>query len=218
MTRIILPTFLALWALLPTSSAAAQDEAPVAAPYVDLGWRVMGLADHVSHGPDFQAGVRLWDHLKIGLAGFARPGPINPRTFRHELPAGETYRGQSSLDLRSDGAVVGLVVAPTFRIRRLNIEIPVLVGFGAFGFYLTGDDRETPDGERVSTWENALLDGADSSGGITLDVGLRLSVDTRLPYVRPFVGLHYTRVFGYDATLASSYDGFSGVVGVAFGR
>jgi len=218
MTRIILPTLMALLAL-PSFAAAQQAEPPpVAAPFVDIGWRVMGLADHVSHGPDFQVGVRLWDHLKIGIAGFARPGSINPKTFRYSLPAGETYRGQSELELRSDGAVVGLLVAPTFRVRRLNIELPVLVGFGAFGFYLTGDDRDTPDGERVSVWENQLLDGRDSSGGLTLDVGIRLSVDTRLPYLRPFVGFHYTRVFGYDAALASSYDGFSGVVGVSFGR
>jgi len=218
MTRITLPIALALVAALPLHAGAQTEEAPVAAPFLDIGWRVLGLADHVSHGPDFQVGVRLWDHLKIGVAGFARPGPINPRSFRHDLPAGETYRGQSSLDLRSDGSVVGLLVAPTFRVRRLNVEIPVLVGFGAFGFYLTGDDRETPDGDRVSTWENRLMDEADSGAGIALDVGIRLSIDTRLPYVRPFVGLHYTRLFGYDALLASSYDGFSGVVGVAFGR
>ncbi len=217
MTRNTFTILLALIAL-PSLASAQSEEAPVAAPFVDIGWRVMGLADHVSHGPDFQLGVRLWDHLKIGVAGFARPGPINPKTFRHELSDGETYRGQDALDLRSDGAVVGLLVAPTFRIRRLNVELPVLVGFGAFGFYLTGRNRETPDGDRVSVWEDRLLDGKDSSGGLTLDVGLRVAVDTRLPYLRPFVGLHYTQVFGYDATLASSYRGFSGVVGVAFGR
>jgi len=203
-----------VFALLLLPRLASADTG--ATPFVDLGWRVMGLADHPSHGPDFQAGVRLWDHLKIGLGGFARPGPINPRTFQVE-PA-DPYRGQTTLDLRSDGAVVGLLLAPAFRVGRLEIELPVILGYGAFGFYLVGEDRETPDGERVSVWEDRLLGGADSGGGFALDFGVRLGLHTRARFVRPFLGLHYTTILGYDATLADRYDGFSGVLGVHFGQ
>ena len=197
---------------------AAEDPAPrrVASAFVSLGWRVMGLADHVSHGPDFQAGVLLFGHLKVGIAGMARPGPINPATFQAAVdPA---YRGQSTLQLRSDGAIIGLLLAPTIRVGRVRLELPVTVGFGAFGFYLNGGKRNTPDGEGVSTWENRLLDNADSSGGIAIDMGFRVAVRTRVQAVHPFVGIHYTAVIGYEATLATSYQGFSGVLGVQFGE
>jgi len=46
-------------------------EQPVA-PYVGVGWRVLGLANHVSHGPDYMVGVVLYEHLRVGIAGFAK--------------------------------------------------------------------------------------------------------------------------------------------------
>ncbi|HJL06751.1 MAG TPA: hypothetical protein RMH85_11385 [Polyangiaceae bacterium LLY-WYZ-15_(1-7)] len=205
----------------PADAAASAAEAPFAAPFVGLDWRVMRLAGHTSHGPGFQVGALLFrGHLKVRVAGFARPGPINPATFEHTLPDGETYRGQGTLALRSDGSVVGLLLAPRFEIpgaRWMAVELPLLVGWGAFGFYLHDEDRETPDGRRVSEWENELLDGADSGAGLALDVGLRVSFRTPLPWLRPYVGVHHLWVVGYDATLRGSYDGFSGVAGIELG-
>ena len=46
-----------------------------AGAFATLEWRGYAMAEHLSHGPAFAAGVSLWeDHLRIGLAGTARPG------------------------------------------------------------------------------------------------------------------------------------------------
>lgn len=84
--------------------------------FVASGWRVLSLAGHISHGPDFQAGALLDGWLKLGVAGFSRPGPINPATFRRRSSTGESYRGSDVLDLRSDGAFLGLMAAPIVRL------------------------------------------------------------------------------------------------------
>lgn len=199
----------------PSSNESRRRQ--VAAPYVGVDWRVLGIADRVSNGPGFQVGVLLFEHLRIGFAGFARPGPINPATYELNLPAGQTYKGQSSLDLRSDGSLFGLQLAPVLSLgkaRRFEIELPVILGFGAFGFYLTGDDRRTPDGRRVSAWENELMDGRDASSGFAVDVGIRFSVDVYRRWLRVYAGAHYSSVIGYDAFLQDSYEGFSGAVGL----
>jgi hypothetical protein len=213
-------SLLVLLTVALSAPTARADERPFATPFVGIDWRVNGLADHVSHGPGFQLGALLFrGHLKVGIAGFSRPGPLNPATFRVELED-TTYRGQSTLDLRSDGGVVGLFVAPRFTMPGLpwlDVELPILVGQGAFGFYLHGEDRETPDGRRVSAWENELLDGKDSSFGIAVDVGLRLSFRTPTSWLRPYVGVHYTNVIGYDAFVRGDYSGFGGVAGVEVG-
>lgn len=219
----------------PPSPTETPTETPPESPiarrfggFVGVEWRVMGIGGHLSHGPGFQAGAILFDHLMIGVAGIARPGPINPQTFAYTLPEGETYKGKSTLHLRSDGSVLGLLVAPFHDFRRapLSVELPVMVGLGGFGFYLHGEDREVPDDRRVSAWENELFDERDSDPiNLVLDVGLRLSVTPRgsspsslARHVRPYFGVHYLWVPGFDTALRTSYSGFSGVVGVKFGK
>ncbi|MEM9458453.1 MAG: hypothetical protein AAGF11_30025 [Myxococcota bacterium] len=190
--------------------------------FVGADWRVLGLSGHLSHGPGFQIGLSLWRHVSFGLAGFARPGPINPVTFRVPVPDGGTYRGKSTVSLRSDGGVVGAFVAPYFDLRRapLSIEIPVLVAYGGFGFYLHGEDRKVPDDRRVSEWENELLDGRDSDPvNLVIDAGIRLAwTPPAQRHIRPYLGVHYTWVPGFDTAVRGNYDGFSGVLGVKFGR
>jgi len=222
--KTFLHASLCLLLSLPLSAAAQPADAsrPVGV-FVGMDWRAMGLADHFSHGPGFQAGVTLLNgHLKLGLAGFARPGPINPASFTVEAAGGRTFNGSSTLKLRSDGGLLGLMAAPVVNVPGvdwLSLELPVLLGQGGFGFYLHGDDRRTPDGRRVSEWENELLDGRDSSFGLGLDVGLRLSfTPSAATYARPYVGVHYTTVLGYDTYVRSSYGGFSAVAGVQLGR
>lgn len=188
----------------------------IAAPYLRLGWRVMGLADHVSHGPEIAAGVLLWNHLELGIGGVARPGPINPATFVADLGS-TTYRGQNQLTLKSDGALVGLLIGFRFQlpgVHWLDVEVPVIVGFGAFGFYLQGEDRDTPDGRRVSEWENELFEGQDSSAGLGVDVGLRVAIHTPLPWLKVSAGAHYTHIVGYESFLRSNYSGFSASLGL----
>ena len=200
--------------MLLLTLASAQAEPTVV---VDVEWRAMALAGHFSHGPAVGAGVGLFDdHLRIGLSGYARPGPINPVTF--ELDVDEPYRGQDVLALRSDGAVFGVYVAPGLDVSdRIRLDLPAMVGFGGFGFYLVGDDRQTPDGALPSVWEDRLMDGRDSSFGLGADVGLRLTV-AAAQHLRPYVAVRFSTIFGYDASLKPDYGGVSLGAGVSVGR
>jgi|GEM_PF-2322041 len=197
-----------------TETAQANDDRTIA-PFVGLAWRALRVGGHTSHGPAFEAGVR-WRGVKLGLAGFSRPGPINPRTFTVEAADGMTYRGSSTLDLRSDGSFLGVLVAPVFAINdRLALEVPITVGQAAFGFYLTGDDRDTPDGRRVSDWENELLDGRDAAIALAAEGGLRATYDlTGTDWLRATAAVHYLQTFGYDAFVRDDYSGLSTSLGL----
>lgn len=204
------------------SSPTPAHTTPRVGAYVGVDWRAMGLAGHASHGPGVQAGVLLFHgRLKIGIAAFGRPGPMNPETFRLRLEEGTTYRGQEALDLRSDGSFVGLAVTPVFDLSRwapVVIEVPVAFGQSAFGFYLVGDDRETPDGRLPSAWENELMDERDASFALGLDVGIDVAfVLPRTHWLRPYFGVHRHQTFGFDAFLADDYSGFYGLAGVQLG-
>lgn len=215
--RVLLLSLLFALVSQVTHAEAQDRDLQAVAPYVGVGWRVLALGDHVSNGPDYQVGVVLYEHLRIGIAGFARPGPINGQTFALELPDGQTYKGQSTLSLRSDGSVLGLQLAPLVPLppkTRLEIQVPLILGFGGFGFYLTGDDRKTPDGRRVSEWETELMDDRDASLGFALDVGLRIGIRVYKQWLRVYVGAHYTWIPAYDAFITSDYSGFSGVAGL----
>ncbi len=192
-------------------AAAAE---PAVGAYVDLEWRGMAFADHLSHGPGIAVGASLFDdHLRVGLAGFARPGPINPATFDADVD----YNGASSVAFRSDGGVTGVVVAPGADVGRWHLDVPLMVGYGGYGFYLHGEDRETPDGRKPSAWENELLDAKDSSFGVGLDGGLRASFAVG-EHVRPYVAARWSTILGFDATLSSTYAGPSLALGLSVGQ
>ncbi|MFT5583262.1 MAG: hypothetical protein ACI9VR_000840 [Cognaticolwellia sp.] len=177
------------------------------------------MAEHLSHGPSLSGGVSLFqDQLRVGIAATTRPGPINPATFPLELD--ETYKEQDTLQLRSDGGAAGLYIAPgcTLANGRLHLSAPVLFGGGGYGFYLVGEDRKTPDGEKPSVWEDKLLNGADSAFGWALDAGLQLAL---IPaglgmngQVRPTIGVHYHTILGYEAAYTDRYQGPSVSLGV----
>jgi hypothetical protein len=187
--------------------------------FAGVDWRAMYAADHLSHGPGVQAGIILFDgHLKLGITGFARPGPINPATF--EATLAQPYKGQSTVSLRSDGAMFGVFVAPVFAIpgTPLSLELPVALHQGGYGFYLTGQDRTTPDGRRVSAWENELFEGRDSSIGLGIEAGLRVALRlTDAPWLQPYLGVSYSTVLGFDTVVKSSYDGVAVALGVQVG-
>lgn len=210
MTRLLALTL----AVLPFTSRADLGV------FAGVDWRTMYVADHFAHGPGAQAGVIFFGgHLKVGLSGFARPGPINPATF--EVTPLREYKGQSTLKLRSDGALFGLLVAPVFQLpgTPLSVELPVVFGQGAFGFYLHDEDRVTPDGRRVSEWENELLDGRDSFVGLGLEGGVRLALRfEQAAWVQPWVGVSVSTVFGYDTFVKPHYTGVSLTLGVQVGR
>lgn len=223
-TELLLTAALAL----APSVALAEDEATRAfrdAPvggFVDLEWRAMGLAEHFSHGPAFAAGLTLLGgRIRLGVGGMSRPGPLNPATFDVTLPEGKTYRGKRTLDLKSDGAMAGVHVGFSFRmpfLEALAIQVPITVGYGGFGFYLHGDDRDTPDGRRVSAWENELFEGKDSFLGVVVDTGLRVGWQLPgAPWLRPYAGLSFTIVPGFETVVRDGYLGLGGVLGVEIG-
>ena len=204
------------------AEAATKEETSRVGAFVSLEWRSFLLGGHLSHGPAFSAGASLLGgHLKIGLAGFGRPGPWNPAEFSVKLSEGVTYKGKDTLTLRSDGGMLGVQVAGAFRLSRLpvTIELPVLLGFGGFGFYLQGEDRITPDGDRVSVWEDRLFNDTDSFIGPMLEGGVRAAfASDAARVVQPYVAVQYTLMPGFQTTVQDGYSGFSFALGAAFGR
>lgn len=217
-----------IMSLVPAFTTQAEevspetDDVPVGG-FVALEWRVLGLAEHLAHGPAFAAGLTFLDGwLRLGVGGMARPGPINPATFDATLPGGVTYKGKREVQLKSDGAMAGVhlgVSIPMPFLEGLAIQVPLTLGYGGFGFYLHGDDRETPDGRRVSAWENELFDGKDSFLGLVIDTGLRVGYQpSDVPWLRPYAGLSFTVVPGYETFVRDDYLGVGGVVGVELGH
>jgi hypothetical protein len=139
-------------------------------------------------------------------------------TDRDRLANGQTYKGQDTLALRSDGNFLGLLVAPILDLprSRIQLEAPVAIGQGVYGFYLSGDDRVTPDGRRVSKWEDELQSGKDSGFAFGIDAGLRVGYKVA-PWLRVVVGAHYTKLFGYEAFVTEDYSGPSASLGVELG-
>lgn len=206
----------------PSGAEGVSDQTPAVSMFIDLEWRVYGIAQHVSHGPAFAAGVSLLrDHLRIGFGGLARPGPFNPATFEVELEEGTQYRGQSTVSLRNDGMMGGVHLSystPLPFLRSFALQVPLTLGYGGFGYYLTGDDRDTPDGRRVSEWEDELFDNKDAYIGFVLDAALRLRYQPRaLPRLMPYAGVGFTVVPGFETVVRDDYFGFSGLLGVEVG-
>lgn len=208
-----------IYTLEARDTTPLQRKASSTGAFVSMDWRGLRLADHYSHGPGFAAGVSWFGgKLKLGIAGFNRPGPLNPKRFNVDLSEGQTYKGKDQLELKSDGSIIGLMIATTLPLtEHLAVDIPLTIGQGAFGFYLPGEDRETPDGRRVSEWEDELFDGRDASFGLGVDVGTRLMwTPPSQPWLRPFVGVHYSTVLGYDSFVTDNYSGPSISLGAEF--
>ena len=205
-----------------TTEPEPSNEKPAVSLFINLEWRVYGLGQHVSHGPALAAGVSLLDdHLRIGLGGLARPGPFNPTTFDVTLEDGTEYRGQSTLSLRNDGMMAGLHLSYSTALpfaQALAFQVPVTFGYGGFGYYLTGDDRDTPDGRRVSEWEDELFDGRDAYIGFVLDGAVRIRYQPRaLPWLMPYAGVGFTMVPGFSTVVRDDYWGVSGILGLEIG-
>lgn len=168
-----------------------------------IGWfltpeySTMFLKDHVGNAVGFSMGLKLFkDHLKVGYYNYGRSGPVNSFTVNAPLQPGKTYKGKSSIDLRADHGAFGLMIAPSFTLKKSNVEIdfPINVGSLGAGFYLSGEDRKTPDGRRVSEWENELFDGKDAAFAGMLEFGVRAFVPTKINGLQWGLGVHYTTV------------------------
>ena len=169
-----------------------------------IGWFItpeigaMFLEDHVGNSVGASFGMKLWkNRLKIGINAYGRSGPINPQTFTVEAYNGQIYKGSSTLTLRADYGTIGLVIAPTFKVKNIEIDVPISYGVGGGGFYLVGDDRNTPDGARVSEWENKLMNGEDAASGSWLEFGVRGFFPTKIKGIQVGAGVHYSMVQGW---------------------
>lgn len=181
-------------------SLSAQEARPAR-----IGWFVspeaglMFLEGHAGRTVGVSLGLKvLRNHLKVGIFNYARSGPINPATFRVSAYGDIPYQGSSQLTLRADHGAFGLMLAPSFRLGRGEIDLPIQVGMLGAGFYLFGEARNTPDGRRVSAWENELMNAQDADFGNLLEVGLRGMIPLASG-VQLGAGLHYTRTQGWAA-------------------
>ncbi len=166
----------------------------------------MLLKEHTGIAPGVEVGVKvLRQRLQIGIIAYNRSGPINPHTETLTLEDGQTYKGQSQLKLRADHGAFGIVVAPQFRFGKVILDIPLTIGQMAAGFYLTGDDRITPDGRRTSEWEDELMGETDSGAGSFVEGGLRVKLPLNASEtILGGVGFHYTQTLGYESFVGGS--------------
>jgi hypothetical protein len=176
-----------------------------------IGWFItpevgtMFLKNHVGKSVGFAFGFKLWkERLKVGFISYGRSGPINRATFNTKFYNNQTYRGKSTTDVRADWGTFGLLLAPTFKIKKISIDVPIMLGGGAGGFYLFGDDRITPDGDRVSVWENKLFNGEDAGFGGLAEIGARVFLPTKIKGITYCAGLHYTITSGWKTNVDPS--------------
>jgi hypothetical protein len=176
-----------------------------------VGWYItpevgaMFLNGSVGNTFGISMGTKIWkNRIKLGIMGYSRSGPTNSATFDVRLKDGLTYKGKSDLQLRADWGAFGGTIAPTFKIKNIEIDVPISFGGGIGGFYLVGEDRKTPDGARTSAWEDKLFNGEDASFGGLTEFGLRALFPSKINGMSYGIGLHYTMISGwktfYDPT------------------
>lgn len=214
---ILLLTAIFLIQLLSAQSSSA----PKVGWYVSPEYSTLLHQDHIGHAVGFQTGVRiLKNRLQVGFFYYGRSGPINGQTFSLDLPDGETYKGQSTIQLRADQAAFGLHLAPQFKLgENWNLDIPIMIGQMGAGFYLFGDDRNTPDGRRVSVWENELMEGVDAGFSLHLEGGVRFKRQIQ-EHARLMLGLHYAYAPSWETFVGGTtfYNVPRISLGVEFGR
>ncbi len=174
--------------------------------YLQSEFSAMFLDQHIGRAAGMNIGIssasRKWD---FGFRYVGRSGPINEHMdYELVLPQGENYNGKEVLFLGADHGYFGLEVAKNWRWldNRLLLRVPVSFGQIGAGFYLRGEDRKTPDGARVSVWEDKLQDGTDAGFGLASELGAEL-------FYHPFPsrhlsiggGIHYTNTYAYTSFL-----------------
>ncbi|MCI4667757.1 MAG: hypothetical protein MRZ79_06315 [Bacteroidia bacterium] len=178
----------------------------------NVGWfftpefSLMAMDQHLGRAVGFQGGVSLAQRrLNVGIFYYGRSGPINPHEVSFTLPGNQTYKGKGTIDFRADHGAFGVMISPQVELGNVKLDVPLLFGqFGA-GFYLTGDDRITPDGRRVSDWEDDLLGNADAGFGFILEGGIRArTAINKNKGIEAGIGVHYTHTIGYESTLGGT--------------
>ncbi|MEM1321996.1 MAG: hypothetical protein AAGG75_17180 [Bacteroidota bacterium] len=175
--------------------------------YFQPEYSAMFLEDHVGNVVGASIGIttknKKWD---IGIRSYGRSGPINlHQEYELVLPQGTTYKGKSVLLLAADHVALGLEIAYNLQLQseRLSLRFPLSIGAFGAGFYLQNDDRITPDGRRVSEWEDELQDGEDAGIGTYSEFGAQV-IYQLIPdneYLDLFAGITYTNTYGYSSFL-----------------
>jgi hypothetical protein len=178
--------------------------------YFQPEYSAMFLDDHIGNAVGFGIGItsknNKWD---VGVRYYGRSGPINEHIeYELVLPEGETYKGKSSVFLGADHGYLGLEVAYNlaFNNERFILRIPVSFGQIGAGFYLKGEDRYTPDGERTSVWEDKLQGGSDAGFGLCSEFGAQLiyQLTSNNEHIHLFLGATYMNTFGYESFLGGT--------------
>jgi len=203
---IILALLLSSISSVAFSQESTQTESQSIGFYFQPEYSAMFLNDHVGNAVGFGLGITTknekWD---FGIRYYGRSGPINPKEYELVLPAGETYKGKSSIMLGHDHGFLGLEAAYNLRLKndRLMIRIPVSFGQLGAGFYLKGDDRYTPDGERTSVWEDKLQGGSDAGFGFCSEFGAQFiyQLSAKNEHIHIMMGASYLNTYGYESFL-----------------
>lgn len=197
-----------LYLLLTSFSLQAQENSPKVRWFFCPEMSVMVHSNHLGLAPGFTAGASiLQERLHVGFFFYGRSGPINGHTERLDLAAGQEYKGQSSINVRADHGAFGIKVAPQFPLMKgkMTLDVPVLFGQMGAGFYLFGENRKTPDGRRVSEWENELMNNSDAGFALMVEGGLRLRFRiSDKDRIEAGLGLHYTQALGWETLLGGT--------------
>ncbi|MEM6802450.1 MAG: hypothetical protein AAF696_13660 [Bacteroidota bacterium] len=170
----------------------------------------MFLENHIGNSVGFNIGLRSKNEKwEFGIRYYGRSGPINEnQTYELILPEGTTYKGKSVLNLAADHGYGGVEIAYHLPLNAesLSLRIPLSVGQVGAGFYLLGEDRETPDGRRVNEWEDELQDGTDAGFGIASEIGLQLlyQLSPKMKHLKILGGAHYMNTYGYESFLGGN--------------
>jgi hypothetical protein len=215
---------------LTGSSAWAKEPAPHSAPLVerpDVAWflspslRVQGTLSQVNAAPAVEVGARF-AFLKVGFSMLYRSAAWSSQRIPFELPQGLTYKGKSELELGIQHGWFGLMLAPEVYLddaEQFALEFPVTAGASFLGSPLMGEDRVTPDGRRVSDWENELLSNADFGFGYLFDFGIRARFAPKeVSWLHFVLGGHYSVIGGFDNYAAEklTLSGPGASIGVSF--
>lgn len=194
----ILAALLAAGSVWSSGASAQESEASrnELGYFLQLGVRTKVALDHAYPLLSGAGGVRFGG-LRVGISFAISSASLDSYRLTRVLPEGMTYRGQSQLELGFVDTHIGVYaswVIDPFDDGRVLFEIPVSVGMSGIGTPLMGEDRDTPDGDRVSTWEQMLTDGNDFLVGVGFELGVitRFRLVDEVPGFQLGAGVHYS--------------------------
>jgi len=218
----ILKRIIVLFLLIGMQNHSYAQEKNSTGFYFQPFYSSMFLENHVGNAIGTNIGIRIpKSNWEIGIRYYGRSGPINEHiSYELQLPDGQTYKGKSSLQLGADHGYTGLEVAYTLHPKTTNWSIRFPISFGSIGagFYLKGEDRETPDGRRVSEWEDEFQEGSDAGFGLQSEIGVQAfyRISDKFDFFQIGGGIHYANTFGYQSFLGGD-DFYNNKLRAAFG-